>query len=501
MRFGVAVFSLLVWASWVAFITLFPFDFTASDGRGFVEHPLTGRVDDLALNLLLFLPLGALLHSEGRRRSLGLRHILLLSVGTGAVLSASVEYLQLFLPNRFPSLVDVGSNTAGAFIGVSLHRRWAVSLASSVFRLRNSASGVYVLSVMAVLTVVALGGSAALQARTQLTDWDVSYPLTVGNERTGNRPWRGRVYTIELTNAATPLGSLQRFAEGRPTVIPGTRIAAYDLSGAAPYSDKTGQLPNLMWMDNSRVHWADAAGTSKNTWLRTESAVGTIAHRVRESNAFSLRVKCATDDVRQDGPARIVSNESDSERGNLMLGQGQRHLSIRVRTPHTGDIPISPGPDFVVPDVFSDAGLRDILVTYDGASVRAAVANVGRVHHFELSPGSSLVAAATDGVFLSELQRYKIVYIAGLFLIPGVLVYVLCQTWRNRLAWSAFWVFGFTFLYEATLVHVSGRPFETTSAATTFIVAVLVFLATLVIPAGLIEPSRAQTSGPSLYIK
>ena len=246
---------------------------------------------------------------------------------------------------------------------------------------------------MAIVAVTALVGSATLQARTRLSNWDVSYPLVVGNERTGDRAWQGRVYGIEVTDAATPPELLQRFADGHSVVIPGARIAAFDLSGAAPYRDKTGNVPDLTWAGDSKAHGNStlAAVTSKHSWLRTEGAATTLIRRLSDSNAFSLRIRCASNDLSQDGPARIVSNSIDAGHRNLTLGQGRSNLVFRVRTPQTGDNALNP--EFGIPAVFTDTEPREILVTYDGATARATVAKSGRVYGFELSPGSSLVAA------------------------------------------------------------------------------------------------------------
>jgi membrane-bound metal-dependent hydrolase YbcI (DUF457 family)/glycopeptide antibiotics resistance protein len=486
MRFA-SLFPLFVWITWVGIITLYPYDFGTSLDRSFSQIALVRQFDDIFLNAVLFVPLGAWLHKQGRSRSLELKSILIFTCISGVLTSSLIECLQLFLPSRFPSVVDVIANTAGALIGVYVHRRWASAVDDVVTRLRNCASGVYTASLMGAVAASALLISAVLQSQTQLSNWDLSYPLLVGNERTGDRPWRGRVYEIEVTDAATPPELLQRFADGHSVVIPGARIAAFDLSGAAPYRDRTGNVPDLTWAGDSKAHSNStlAAVTSKHSWLRTEGAATTLIRRLSDSNAFSLSIRCASNDLSQEGPARIVSNSIDAGYRNLTLGQGRSNLLFRVRTPHTGNNALNP--EFGIPAVFSDTEPREILVTYDGVTARATVAKSGRVYGFELSPGSSLIAAMNASALLGELEAYKLAYIAGLFVLPGTLVYVLVRSWRTRLVWSGFWVFGFTLLFEATLVLVSGRPFDWASVATTGLVGVLVFLATLVIPAGLIE--------------
>ena len=259
MRFAASLFPLLVWIIWVGIVTLFPFDFGTFPGRGFFEPPLSTQLDDIPLNVLLFIPLGAWLSQQSRDHLVEERFVLILAVGAGALSSLSVECLQLFLPSRFPQVVDIVVNTLGAVVGVYVHRRWATAFAAFATRLRKSTSGGYVVVCMAIVAVTALVASATL---------------------------------IATMNA----------------------------------------------------------------------------------------------------PAR-----------------------------------------------------------------------------------------------LDELERYKLTYVAGLFVLPGTLVYVLCGSWRTRLMWSGFWVFGFPLLFEATLVFVSGRPFDFASVATTASIGALVFSATLVIPWGLTE--------------
>ncbi len=67
---------------------------------------------ELASNVILFLPLGALV-----TRILGAR-LWWGGVAVGFLLSILVELAQLaFLPARFPSVLDVAANTFGALVG------------------------------------------------------------------------------------------------------------------------------------------------------------------------------------------------------------------------------------------------------------------------------------------------------------------------------------------------------------------------------------------------
>lgn len=87
--------------------------------NGLHRHGLPGWVDytfvESASNVLLFVPLGALVVWI-----LGRRYWWAGAVA-GMVLSGGIELAQFaFLPARYPSLLDVAANTAGATIGCLL---------------------------------------------------------------------------------------------------------------------------------------------------------------------------------------------------------------------------------------------------------------------------------------------------------------------------------------------------------------------------------------------
>ena len=75
---------------------------------------------DLAINLLGYIPLGALLFGAQVRNGTGLRRALPLAVAAGAGLSLAMEFLQNFLPQRVASNVDFGVNALGTLIGAAL---------------------------------------------------------------------------------------------------------------------------------------------------------------------------------------------------------------------------------------------------------------------------------------------------------------------------------------------------------------------------------------------
>ena len=111
-----------------AVITLAPFRFTRP-----VAPRLSWLVDpgDVVANVLLFVPLG-FLYRVAARPSAHKGHWP--TVGAALLVSAALETLQLFLPGRFASPLDVGANTLGAWLGSRLHARIAAYLDGRLVR-------------------------------------------------------------------------------------------------------------------------------------------------------------------------------------------------------------------------------------------------------------------------------------------------------------------------------------------------------------------------------
>jgi hypothetical protein len=72
---------------------------------------------DIAINLIGFMPFGAMLMSL-----YGYRLSIFTIMALGALLSLSIEVLQVSIPSRHPSLIDLIVNTAGAGLGAYLIR-------------------------------------------------------------------------------------------------------------------------------------------------------------------------------------------------------------------------------------------------------------------------------------------------------------------------------------------------------------------------------------------
>ncbi|WP_313076686.1 VanZ family protein [Melaminivora sp.] len=112
----------LIYAALIVFASLFPFEGWRAQGISPWVF-LTARIPppywtwfDVTINVTGYAPLGFLLALGGLRSGLP-RAAVPLAALAGALLSLAMEYLQIFLPRRVPSNLDLLLNAAGALLG------------------------------------------------------------------------------------------------------------------------------------------------------------------------------------------------------------------------------------------------------------------------------------------------------------------------------------------------------------------------------------------------
>jgi VanZ family protein len=127
-----ALVLLVLWGLFIVYATMLPFDFSASRAQivkifaRLWRRPLSGGSwDDVWSNVLLFIPWGLLLGVWRAGRGTGYVVTMILALFSGALLSGSVEIVQMFAPTRFTSFVDLVTNTFGSCVGALLGWPWA----------------------------------------------------------------------------------------------------------------------------------------------------------------------------------------------------------------------------------------------------------------------------------------------------------------------------------------------------------------------------------------
>src|SRR5665647_1285018 len=121
---------IICYTLFIVYGSLSPFSGWRGQGLDFIEvlrapFQLTYTGFDAVINLLAYLPFGLLVGLTLRAR-FGALVSVILGLCSGVLLSASMEYLQMYLPSRTSSNLDLLNNSAGALIGALM----GVSMAS-----------------------------------------------------------------------------------------------------------------------------------------------------------------------------------------------------------------------------------------------------------------------------------------------------------------------------------------------------------------------------------
>lgn len=380
----------------ILYVTLFPFDFRFSPvrqmlaeiGSRFDMRPTLALRDDIENNILLFLPLGfciaALAFARMRTAS-----VLALTTLCGGAISGMVEILQVFLGRRCSQINDVLANALGALVGalvlLAIRRvlviagHWLVGRTEPLVgpRIRWIALGAVVLA-----WVGWLGINTYMPIRLYhagwLMFWDRSYPLNVGNETSGDRPWEGTVRRLTLASRAISRAEAQSLARtGRTEDVPrGDLLFDFDLDPTrsplnARLADRLDPNRRLRWSEPPPAPLrADGSYVGSQAFLSCENMPDVIA-RVIDSDQFTFYVDAASASPGQSGQCRIASISSDPRARNLMVGQDGRTLIARIRFPLTGAN--GSDPELLVDDVFTDSQPRRIVVSYSNSVVRISV--------------------------------------------------------------------------------------------------------------------------------
>jgi glycopeptide antibiotics resistance protein len=344
---------------------------------------------DMIQNVLLFVPLGLSVAFLMQHRNINRTKRLLIVLLMSFFVSYGIEMLQNSMVHRFSSLFDVLSNCLGAVLGFyafDLARNESVIAVLSFLRrsTMNKVAGFVFLAVITCLTVL------LLQESTSLRNWDASYPLLVGNERTGDRPWQGHIDALYIFDQAFDKETVERaYSYGSAgALFPESLLTHYDFAGGKTFEDKTGNLPALNWYGEAKYADLDEIPcTDADAWLQTESGVTYLNDRLKRTSSFSIFLTAMSYDSSQVGPARIISVSDGPSRRNFTIGQQGQDLIFRLRTPLTGND--GTGPAMIVSNVFKDMTTHDIITTFDGSKVAVYVDDVENVHTLELSPWTS----------------------------------------------------------------------------------------------------------------
>jgi VanZ like family len=326
----------------------------------------TYSLPDFINNLLLYVPLGFFL--GGRR--------FVQATLAALALATTAETLQLSFVHRVPSPYDALTNTFGAIVGYLLARMWAAALGSFPPSLP-----IPKLLALAGIPAAVLGSWSLLRhpTRTDFSNWDRSFRVTLGNALTGNRSWKGTISHLAIyPQALNPeeVGWSTRGEQGNggkiPTalsrnspktaalssapreeiassfVVSGRASAAFGLLRNPRKTGPESRVPPEELAGSFPVWWHAAVPSAllidrpehlagQSNWIAMPIATGQkVFASVVPAARLTIAVRLQTADLGQTGPAQIVSYSKDPRQTNFMLGQTGPTLTFRLRTPATG---------------------------------------------------------------------------------------------------------------------------------------------------------------------
>ncbi len=381
-------YLLLVASLFCIFIaTISPFEFITPEGfsiKFIVEKFNFGSsLKDYWQNILLFTPLGISLFIITANKYRNIWLILIVCCSFSAVLSTVVELTQLFISTRVSNLTDIICNTIGGGVGGIIylwHKNIIQFLAGILTGNRHKLSLKSLLTAIAIYCSIIILGIGILLNSINLSNWDDDYYLAIGNEVTGDRPWHGYIKSLYICDRALnqseviqAYGDNNYFQPQLPSLI--TSFAFTDRQEY--YQDKSQHIPDLKYyksfqpkinkyknkeiQDHESYQYLGIL-LNKNQWLKTRDSAVSLNKILKQANEFSFFLTVAPRNLQQTGPARIVSIADGIIAQNIIIGQSEKNLSLRIRTPTTGSS--ANQPEFLVPNVFDSYGFHQILVTF-----------------------------------------------------------------------------------------------------------------------------------------
>lgn len=384
----IGLIGLAFYLLYVGTVTLAPFDFQFFSQPHRWEKSVLFSLTDVAANLLLFLPLGGLLYLVLPARSRLPRSVSVCLFS--AAISLSVEMLQLFLPERFPSFSDLIANTLGGGFGFLLFKRMAhTGWPDWILRYRRR------LAQLAL--VLCLGFLLFLAAFSweKLDPWDPNALLWVGVDAERGDGWKGKVFLLALYDQAFDPEMIRRHYQAgvfsRPEIqLQQNPIVLYpfDEGEGGTLHDRADVFPplDLQLTNSGRGRWLSPFGYAFNrsASFTSPAPAEKVRQRISGRHQFTVEGWVELEQLHYGEVGRLISLAKAPDVDYFLLQQEGIELSFEVRNrvkrgfPNLGNIetiqlPFLSGPSHLI-SVY-DRGLTRLYV--NGVLVDEAILTDG----------------------------------------------------------------------------------------------------------------------------
>jgi len=424
----------------ICYLTLFPFVLRIFPPR--VWHKsvfLLGnsakkpRSIDFFLNVLLFVPFGFGLSAQARKRGAAKWITFFIALGFGAAACYSVELLQYFIPSRDSGWDDVFSNTLGSVVGFLLFEFFSAPILEILSgweeRFAEWISPRRTALFLMVYFLVCFGISVFFQRETRLSNWDANNLLFVGNDASGQNPWKGHVYLLQLWDRALPDNEMEALSSGQ-VADPANEglLGSYSFINSSPaYEDVSHSLPTLEWYPKNPQKQEMDAGKLEldgKSWLTSNLPVEKFNRAVTKSSQFTIHVICEAAEIKN-ANGRIVSISQPDDNVNMHLRQEGRSLVLWFRNPLSETHAILA---WYIPAAFESNKTIDIVASYNGADAFMYLNGKRVPRAYRLTPGTSIMHTFSS-VQTVALTGYSVVYETLIFLPAGVLIGLAARKW------------------------------------------------------------------------
>lgn len=431
----------------IFFLTLYPFEFSAHTILAPGRSPFLlgtankgGGTLDVILNIFLFLPFGFGLAARLRGKAVTWLSALFYTWVAGALLSYFIEFLQIYISARDSGWEDVFSNSTGAALGCLIFGM----VGGTVLRGLANAERVIeawlpprrAVLIISVLFICWLFYSTYLQKKSHFETWNQDSFLVFGNDATGRRPWRGKLFRIEIWNRGLSSASAQSLTGG-DALHSGidSPLASFDFASLPPRQDNAALLiPLSSAMMRDPQHEEDSFGGLP--LIASSRPVSDLIADLQHTNQFSVRVVFTPDDI-SDAHGRIVSISALSGIPDMFVGQSDEDLFFWFRN----ELSVKrPGLAWDISKLLAPGRPRDLLFSFDGSDLRL-YADGRKLQDRYWGPGTAL-ASLIRHVKQGELNGYRYIFYAVIFVPIGWLVAMaarrtVCPQWKLLVAIAA----------------------------------------------------------------
>ncbi len=272
--------------------------------------PLRLKLFDVVDNILLFLPLGFLLHTllpEKPPRRRGVQSVI---ISSG--ISLTIETLQIIIQARYPSFTDILTNALGGglgfFIGNLLEKKNLLFYLA--FYRQKIALGLLLPYSALLLYLPGL-------AWEPFPAWGVDTKLLIGNDPESASPWKGSLLSLAIYDRAKPAHQIGRHYQDGPSpsvennIQKDPLVLYYFLEHRRGLTlDRSLLKPplDLLFISSSKEEDQSRSGLTfeGSTFLVSSERGNKITERIRATQQFTLEIWIYAERP-FDGGGRLVS--------------------------------------------------------------------------------------------------------------------------------------------------------------------------------------------------